>query len=106
MHRLLIAALLALFATNVAAFPVELEVMAGAPQVSATVESDGRMAIVRVTNLESFPVACRAAFQNGPETGRARRTTIAPGDAGALTWVPRRQVVRVRIELHCEPAER
>lgn len=106
MYRLLIAALLALFTTTAAAFPTELEVMPGAPRVSAAVESDGRMAIVHVTNMESFAVTCRAVFRNGPETGRARGTTIAPGDAGTLTWAPRRQVIRMRVELHCEPGER
>ena len=104
MHRKLVAALLALYATTVAAFPTELEVSAGSSQVSAAAESDGRMAIVRVTNLESFAVVCSAVFRNGPETGRARPTTISPGDAGTLTWVPRRQVVRLRVELRCEPA--
>jgi hypothetical protein len=50
-------------------------------------------------------IRCEAVFRNGPEVGRARRAIIEPGDSAALSWIPRRTVVRLRVELRCEPQE-
>lgn len=103
MRKILATALLALMAGQAAAFPTELAVEAGELNIEAVAIQDGRVAGVRVTNREAFPVRCSAAFRNGPETGRARGTVIAPAETRTLSWIPQRQVVRMRIELRCEP---
>jgi hypothetical protein len=105
MQRMLTAALLALMAGAAAAYPTDLEVDVGSLEVTAQVISDGRLAVVRVTNREEFAVRCDAVFRNGPEIGRTRRAIIEPADTGALTWMPRREVVRLRVELSCEPQD-
>lgn len=103
MHRFLLAAFLALLASNAAAFPVDLNFDAADLDVSADVHSDGRLAAVRVVNNEDFAVRCTARFRNGPEQVRARHAIIPPGERTTLTWTPRRQVVRLVIELRCAP---
>jgi hypothetical protein len=101
MYKLMAAVLLALLAGTAAAYPADLEVDAGTLSVAATVLTDGRLAVVQVSNGEAFAVRCDAVFRNGPEVGRVRRAIIEPEDTGALTWMPRREVVRLRIELSC-----
>lgn len=103
MRKILATALLALMVGQAAAYPTDLEVDAGTLNIAALVISDGRLAGVQVTNRETFPVRCSAVFRNGPETGRAPRTVIGSAETGALTWMPRREVLRLRIELRCEP---
>lgn len=102
MRRFLVAALLALLAGPAAAFPTDIEINAGALDVTAAVHADGRLAIVEVINRERFAVRCKAVFRNGPEVGRARRVIVGAEDTGTLTWAPRREVVRLRVELRCE----
>jgi hypothetical protein len=102
MRKILVTAVLALMAGQAAAFPIDLTVDAGELNIEAVAIQDGRLAGVRVANRETFPVRCSAEFRNGPETGRARGT-VASAETRTLTWVPRRQVVRIRIELRCEP---
>lgn len=103
MHRFLLAIFLALLATNAAAFPVDMNFDPADLNVSADVKSDGRLAAVRVVNHEDFAVRCTARFRNGPEQVRARHAIIPPGERTTLTWTPRRQVVRLVIELRCAP---
>jgi len=105
MLKILATALLALMAGQAAAFATDLVVDVGELNIEAVAITDGRLAGVRVTNRETFPVRCSAVFRNGPETGRARGTVIASAETRNLTWIPQRQVVRMRIELSCEPAD-
>lgn len=105
MKRFLAAGLLALLAGPAAAFPTDIEIDAGTLDVTAAVHADGRLAIVEVINRERFAVRCNAVFRNGPEVSRARRTIVAAEDTGTLTWTPRREVVRLRVELRCVPQD-
>jgi|SRR6056297_143633 len=105
-HRLALGALLLLLAGVAAAFPVELEVDAPGLDVVATGQSANDLAVVRAVNHESFAVRCVAIFRNGPERERSRRVTIQPAASVALSWAPRRSVVRMRIELQCEADRR
>ena len=101
------AGVLLLLLTGVAAaFPVELEVAAPGLDVVATGQSANDLAVVRAVNHESFAVRCVAIFRNGPERERSRRVTIQPAASVALSWAPRRSVVRMRIELQCEADRR
>lgn len=105
MRKLLSGALLALITSGVAAYPIDLEMEQDFERLGAMVVSDGRLAVVRVTNGEQFAVRCDAVFHNGPEIGRVRRAIIEPEGTEALSWMPRRTVVRLRVELSCEPHE-
>jgi hypothetical protein len=104
MFRFLSATPLLLLAGLVFAFPTDLEVSANDLAIAAQVHTDGRNAIVNVSNSEDFAVRCDALFRNGPEMGRVRRAIIEPGESAPLSWTPRREVVRLRIELECRPA--
>lgn len=103
MRRLLAAAALSLLAGVAAAFPTELAFDDGGLNAEAELISDGRLAIVRVTNGESFPLLCDAVFRNGPEVGRVRRVIVGPSSVAMLNWTPRRKVVRLRVEASCRP---
>jgi len=102
MRKLLPTLLCALLPAVAAAFPTEL-VVTGDLRVGAAIFNDGRVAIVRVANQEDFAVRCQAVFNNGPEVSRSRRTVIEPGEEGSMHWMPRRTVVRLRVELSCAP---
>jgi hypothetical protein len=103
MRRLLAAAALMLLAGSAAAFPTELTFDDGGLNVEAELISDGRLAIVRVTNGEGFALLCDAVFRNGPEVGRVRRVVVGPASVATLNWTPRRKVVRLRVEASCRP---
>jgi len=96
------AAVLVLAAGTALAFAVELEFDPGGLDVLAEAYSDGRLALVRVSNGEDFALRCQAVFRNGPEMGRARQVIVAASDQATLSWAPKRTVVRLRVELHCE----
>jgi len=103
MRRLLAAAALSLLAGVAAAFPTELAFDDGGLNAEAELISDGRLAIVRVTNGESFSLLCDAVFRNGPEVSRLRRVIVGPASVATLNWTPRRKVVRLRVEASCRP---
>ncbi len=105
MRRLLAAMWLALLATTAAAFPTDLEIEAEGLAISASTESDGRLAFIHIDNREAFAVRCEAAFRNGPEVGRVRRATLEAAESRTLSWMPRRQVIRVRVVLSCAPLD-
>lgn len=104
-HRLVIAVALLFTASAALAFPVELEFEPRGLDVLAESFSEGSMAMVRVTNGEDFPVVCRAVFRNGPEASRQRQAVVGPGDSTVISWAPKRNVVRLRVGLHCERQE-
>lgn len=105
MRKLLMGMSLALCAAAAMAFPTDLELDLDGLNVEALTHVDGRVALVRISNYESFAVRCEAVFRNGPEISRARRAVIDPTDTAVLSWTPRREVVRLRVELSCKPAE-
>ncbi len=93
---------LVLAAGSALAFAVELEFDPGGLDAVAEAYSDGRLGLVRVLNGEDVALRCHAVFRNGPEVGRARQVIVAAGEQATLSWAPKRTVVRLRIELHCE----
>jgi hypothetical protein len=105
MHKFLVGLFLALLAGVAWAFPVDLEVDAEGLNIGTVVHSDDKLAIVSVTNQEEFPLRCEAEFHSGPEHGRTRFAIIEPGRVASMSWAPRREVVRLRIALSCQPHE-
>ena len=105
MRRTFLAALLLGWATAALAYPVEMQVERNGLDIFAEVDQVGVQTIVRVRNGESFAVRCEAVFRNGPEMSRSRRATLESGETLPFTFVPRRTVVRLRVEVWCESAE-
>ena len=103
MYKLVAVLLLALASGSAVAYPIDLELRVDELNVSSVVHTDGRLAVIEVSNHEPNAVRCEALFRNGPERGRSRRAIIESGAALPLTWMPRREVVRLRVELRCEP---
>lgn len=101
-NRLFLTLILLLAANAALAFAIELEFDPRGLDVVAEPFAQGPVAIVRVVNGEDFPVVCRAVFRNGPEASRQRQVVVPPGDSATISWAPQRQVVRLRVGLHCE----
>ncbi|WP_313024965.1 3-phosphoglycerate kinase [Pseudomonas lopnurensis] len=99
----LFLALLPLAATA-ASYPVELEQQLNGAEITATPESiDRDLAGLLLLNYGQAPAVCTAVFRNGPEAPRTRRTELQPGERKALTSKFKRDVIRLRIKLTCEP---
>ncbi|NKQ11958.1 3-phosphoglycerate kinase [Pseudomonas sp. SST3] len=85
-------------------YPVEVEQELNGAEVLATTETiDRDMAGLVLQNFGDRPVECTAVFRNGPESPRTRRTTLAAGERKPLTAKFKRDVIRLRIKLTCEP---
>ncbi|NGP53452.1 hypothetical protein [Thioalkalivibrio sp. XN8] len=104
-HRLFLTLALCFTASVALAFPIDLDFDPRGLDVVAEPFAQGPVALVRVVNGEDFPVICRAVFRNGPEASRQRQAIVAPGDSTTISWTARRQVVRLRVGLHCERHE-
>jgi len=105
MRRTLIWALLLGWTTAALAYAVEMKVERNGLDIFAEIDQVGVQTIVRVRNGESFPVRCEAVFRNGPEMSRSRRATVEAGETLPFTFVPKRDVVRLKVEVWCESAE-
>lgn len=85
-------------------YPVEVEQVLNGAEVLATTETiDRDMAGLMLQNFGDRPVECTAVFRNGPESPRTRRTTLDAGERKPLTAKFKRDVIRLRIKLTCEP---
>ncbi|MFL9812008.1 3-phosphoglycerate kinase [Stutzerimonas sp. VN223-3] len=108
MKRICFAALASLAIIPLSAlavsYPVELEQELNGAEVLATTETiDRDMAGLLLQNFGERPVECTAVFRNGPEVPRTRRTTLASGERKPLTAKFKRDVIRLRVKLTCEP---
>ncbi len=85
-------------------YPVELEQTLNGTEVLASTETiDRDMAGLVLQNLGAQSVECSAVFRNGPESPRTRRVTLAAGESKPMTAKFTREVIRLRIQLTCEP---
>nr|MBF0681233.1 3-phosphoglycerate kinase [Pseudomonas sp.] len=103
----LCCAVLAIFPLTALAvsYPVELEQeLNGTEMLVSTETIDRDMAGVLLQNYGPVAVNCSAVFRNGPEAPRTRRTTVQAGERKPLTAKFKRDVIRLRIKLTCEPA--
>ena len=108
MKRICIAALVSFaiipLSAQAVSYPVELEQELNGTEVLASTETiDRDMAGLVLQNLGDRPVECTAVFRNGPEVPRTRRTTLAAGERKPMTAKFKRDVIRLRIKLTCEP---
>lgn len=102
--RKICCALIALLPLAAQAYPIELEKLLNGAEVSASSrEIDHDMAAVVVQNYGQTPASCKAVFRNGPEAPRTRSVNLAAGQSGNLTVKFARSVIRLRVQLTCEP---
>lgn len=100
----LCCALIALLPLAAQAYPIELEKQFNGAEVSASSqEIDHNMAAVLVQNYGETAASCKAVFRNGPEAPRTRSVNLAAGQSGNLTVKFARSIIRLRIQLTCEP---
>ncbi len=100
----LCCALLACLPLAAQAYPIELEKKLNGAEISAsTQEIDHNMAAVRVQNYGQQAASCKAVFRNGPEAPRTRSVNLAAGQSGNLTVKFARSIIRLRVQLNCEP---
>jgi hypothetical protein len=105
MKRAVLWALLLGWTTAALAYAVEMDVERNGLDIFTEIDQVGVQTIVRVRNGENFPIRCEAVFRNGPEMSRGRRATLEAGETLPFTFVPKREVVRLRVEVWCESAE-
>src|SRR5690606_17147232 len=87
-----------------ATYPVELEQQLNGAEINATPEAiDRDLAGLLLLNYGQTPAVCTAVFRNGPEAPRTRRVELQAGERKALTSKFKRDVIRLRITLTCEP---
>lgn len=83
-------------------FPIETTLDVGDLQVTAEATSGGPMVVVSLNNRDTRPARCLVVLRNGPET-RRRRTDLPAGERRDVSQSLRREVVRLRITVTCEP---
>lgn len=105
MKRLCFAALVIFPLSAVAvSYPVELEQELNGAEVLASTETiDRDMAGLVLQNFGRGPVECTAVFRNGPEMPRTRRITLESGEVKPMTAKFKRDVIKLRVKLTCEP---
>ena len=97
-------ALLVMLPLAAQAYPIELEKQLNGAEISATgQEIDHNMAAVMLSNYGETTASCKAVFRNGPEAPRTRSITLEGGKSGNLTAKFARSVIRLRVQLTCEP---
>lgn len=99
----LLVALLPLTA-NAVTYPVDVEQQLNGAEITVTPQTiDRDFAGLLLLNYGGTAAVCTAVFQNGPEAPRTRRTALQPGERKALTSKFKRDVIRLRIKLTCQP---
>lgn len=99
----LLFALLPLTA-SAATYPIDVDQQLNGADINVTPQAiDRDLAALLLLNYGETPAVCTAVFQNGPEAPRTRRTEVQPGERKALTSKFKRDVIRLRVKLTCEP---
>ncbi|WP_263146240.1 3-phosphoglycerate kinase [Pseudomonas sp. RIT-PI-AD] len=98
----LICVLFALAPMTLFAYPIEVEKQLNGSEVSYTTDDvDRNMGSITLYNAGQEPVACTAAFVNGPEAPKRRKANLAPGQQSYLTVNFNRAIIKLRITLTC-----
>jgi hypothetical protein len=99
----LLFALLPLTA-HAATYPIDVDQQLNGADINVTPQViDRDLAGLLLLNYGETAALCTAVFQNGPEAPRTRRTELQPGERKALTSKFKRDVIRLRVKLTCEP---
>lgn len=100
-----VAAVLAMLAPAIAlAYPVEVLFTSRGLDITIQDVQQDNSTILHLTNHEPVTVRCEIEFDAGVET-RRRSAIINAGAGQTMTHTPRREVVRMRVRVACEPLE-
>lgn len=92
------------FAASAVTYPVEVDKTLNGTEIGVTTETiDRDMAGLLLYNYGSTAASCTAQFNNGPEPTRTRRVEVQPGERLPMTAKFKREILRLRIKLTCEP---
>ena len=91
-------------AANAATYPIDVDQQLNGADINVSPQAiDRDLAGLLLFNYGETAAVCTAVFQNGPEAPRTRRTELQPGERKALTSKFKRDVIRLRVKLSCEP---
>ena len=97
-------ALLALLPLTAFAYPTELKKQMNGAEVSATAQQvDSNIGGLTLYNYGGTTAKCKAVFRNGPEAPRTRSAELRPGDNVTLTARFARNVIKLRVDVTCQP---
>ncbi len=97
-------ALAALLPLTAVAYPVEMNKQMNGAEVSAKAEDiDTDIGSVMLYNYGEQAAQCKATFRNGPDAPRTRKAELAPGQSSNITVKFNRNVIKLRIDLVCNP---
>lgn len=98
-------ALATLLPLTAVAYPLEMNKQMNGAEVSATAEDiDSDIGSVMLYNYGQRAAKCKAIFRNGPDAPRTRKIDLAPGQNSNLTVKFARKVIKLRIDLTCNPS--
>ncbi len=87
-----------------ATYPVEVDKSLNGSEIGVTTETiDRDLAGLLLYNYGATPATCTGVFSNGPEPARTRRAQIQPGERIPMTVKFKRDIIRLRVKLTCEP---
>lgn len=102
--RYSLLALLLPLTASAATYPIDVDEQLNGAEIMATPQAiDRDLAAVELHNYGQSAAVCTLVFRNGPETPRTRRTELEPGERKALSSKFKRDIIRLRIQLSCEP---
>lgn len=85
------------------AYPVDVTTKMHGLRIDANQSQLALGTLIDLVNHEPMAVRCDVNFRNGPER-RRRRVTVEAAARRTATFTPRREVVRVRVNVECWPA--
>ena len=102
--RKLCCVVLALLPLSAFAYPIDVTKKIDGVSIDYTSSDvDGDISSIQLNNYGTQDAVCSVIFTNGPEAPRTRRTELQPGERKALTSKFKRDVIRLRIKLTCQP---
>ncbi|PYC27540.1 3-phosphoglycerate kinase [Aquipseudomonas alcaligenes] len=97
-------ALLALLPLTALAYPTELKKQMNGAEVSASIQQiDTNIGGLTLYNYGLTAAKCNAQFRNGPEAPRNRAAELKPGESVTQTVRFARNIIKLRVDLRCEP---
>lgn len=103
MNKLCLA-LAALLPLTAVAYPIEVQKQLNGAEVSASGQDvDRNIGAVQLYNYGRADAQCTAQFRNGPEAPRMRKAEIKAGESANLTVRFARDIIKLRIEVTCQP---
>lgn len=99
------AVVLALLPGVCLAYPIEVLKQLGDTDILVTAHDTAPdLGAVTLHNYGTQAAQCSVRFRNGPEPARTRRVNVAAGKTADVSASFQRSVVKLRVEVRCEPS--